>query len=364
MTGIRTLMASLAVLLLSAAAATPTRAQPPVEDTTIDWIDFGPMDVPACGCVVRPFEFSRFRLDPDRGNGPGMPLRVAGPRAPAPVSRAEHRRLQREFLSLLADARQGNGHASFGVAVAYASGRGVGQDLRLSTRWYITAARQGHPQAATFAGSRIARGVGALQDFEAAAAWFRLGAALGDRTAMTALGLLHAAGRGVAQDPSLAAEWWRRSGDGPALRLLGDAHGCGIGVALDPSRAAALYEEAPAFSAIQLGDLHRLGCGVPGDPAKAAEWYLQDEAEPEAQLALSEMYRLGEGVGADALRAYELAALAAYRLQEGALRDRALGLRDQAARLLSAEDVAATESIVRALIESHLEARGSTPGSD
>lgn len=261
------------------------------------------------------------------------------------------------------DAHAGNRYASFWMGVAFTTGSGVPADQAAAAAWYALAARQGNEQAATLLGSRFLRGIGVPQDDATAAYWFRFAAERGDRQALTALGLLYAAGRGVPQDLAMAIRLWIQAGDGAALRLLGDAYACGFGVELNPAHAVTLYLRAPEFSGLELGQMYRNACGVPLDEEASATWFRReaDEGNPEAQVALSEMYERGAGVEANPYESYHWAALAAYRLAEGALRDRALALRDQAARSLGPLDVEAAEMTIRALIESHVppQAKGS-----
>jgi hypothetical protein len=56
-------------------------------------------------------------------------------------------------------------------------------------------------------------------------------------------------------------------------------------------------------------------------------------------------------VDQNSYRAYMLAAVAAVRLPQGTLRDRALSLRDEAARSLTPAAIKGEEAIVRSLIK-------------
>lgn len=354
---VRWLLAVTGVVIVTSAA--PATAQPPVDRSVYDIIDVGPVEPPSsCECLARPFALSSFRPDPGHfGSGPGIPL---GPATPTKEEVARHRREsakeRRQIQQTMRNARAGNLYDSFALGVAYTTGTGVPQNQAAAAAWYALAARQGHEQAATLLGSRYLRGIGVPQDDATAAYWFRLGAEGGDRQALTALGLMYAAGRGVPQDLGIAIRLWTQAGDGAALRLLGDAYACGFGVELNPAHAVALYRRAPEFSGVELGQMYRSACGVALDDEAAVKWFRgeADQGNPEAQVALSEMFERGAGVGASPFEAYQWAALAAYRLPAGELRDRALTLRDQAAQSLGAQDVEAAETTIRALMESHV----------
>ena len=367
----------LGILALLGGMPGSSSAQNPTDLIPLEIVDVGPEEAPfSCTCVSDPFVLTSFRPDPRYAGGLGVPLH------PARLSKSElalQRRVfaaaDREIRVELSLAEAGDANTSFGIAINMASGASVFRDEARAFRgtaaatqleaaaeqweaaaahWYVRAASDGHHQAATLAAYRFARGIGVPRDDAAAAYWYRVGAMRGDPNAMTGLGLLHASGRGVPLDYGAAAYWWYKADTGVALRLLGDAYACGVGVELNPGYAVQLYQRSREHAALQLAHMYRSGCGVPLDDVEAAKW-LGAEANrgnPAAQIELSEMLRLGLGVEPNEYFAYTLAALAAARLPAGTLRDRAVHMRDEAARLLSPAALAAEIEMTRDLVNS------------
>ena len=74
--------------------------------------------------------------------------------------------------TLLADARQGNQHAQFGLAALYHVGWGVPQDYAQEAQWLRQAAQQGHAPAQFRLGLLYANGQGVPQNKAAAYALF------------------------------------------------------------------------------------------------------------------------------------------------------------------------------------------------
>jgi TPR repeat protein len=324
-------------------------------------MDVGPVTVPApCPCITNPFTVPALRPGWGFGDGPAAAEGNAQP------SRAERQRqMQRDAedrKALSSDVEAGlAGNSASTIAVAYhlTTGAIVARNDEEALRWFHLAAEQGHRDAYLQLGHRYHRGLGVSKNDRAAAYWFHEGAVRGDRHAMVALGLLYAGGTGVRQDWSVAARWWERAreGGGPpmASRFLGDAYACGLGVPQDHPRAALAYTEAAkageVSSSVQLGHMYASGC-VEAEDQAALEAYKRaaDRGDPEAQVALSDLYLQARGVPHDPLHAYLWARLAELRLPPGDLRTQAAASAARAARLLSAGDVKDTDRLVEALI--------------
>lgn len=108
--------------------------------------------------------------------------------------------------------------------------------------------------------------------------------------------------------------------------------------------AEALADWAPGASAGEaesqsgLGFLYYKGLGVAQDYRAAFEWYSRAAAQgqPEAQMFLGALYLYGDGVPRDLVKAYAWCEISQSSGASGGL-----GCRDQAARLMSDEQIAA-----------------------
>ena len=334
-----------------------------------DLLDLGPIAAPGqCSCISTPFTV-RYPPGP-YGSGPAAPLGV--PRPSADDRKLAAVRLAEERVWLPKRAEQGlagDGSASFSVAMhlmfeSAIVGENESNDQEVF-RWFYQAAAQGHSDAFMFLAHRYARGRGVARNDVEAARWFRQ-AASGDSDgsgiSMTAMGLLHAAGRGVRQDWGAALDWWDRArGRHPmASRFAGDAYACGLGVEQNHTRAVAAYKDAAekgdGSSSIQLGHMYANGCAE-GGPEEALKMFRRaaDEGHADAQIALSDMLRLGRGSDPDVYRAYFWASLAERRLPAGELKSLAASRAKAAAGLLSSFLMADADKMVDSLIASSLE---------
>jgi len=326
-------------------------------------LDVGPIDLPGCSCVAKPMTLPAFPIDLRWETGPATQLNP-GPR-PASEQQAflaEAADLQAHIDQTVVDAFSGDADAAFRIAMVLATGVGVKADEVSATSWFMLAAANGFPPAATFAGRRILQGVGAPVDPVLAAQWFALGAKLGDETAMTVLGLLYASGQGVGQDLTNAVGWWNRvSGtDTAAKRFLADAAACGLGTQQDSKVAALLYRQSmrekgqdPWGSRLQLARMYRDECGVERDEKNARKLFEAgaEAGDPESQIDLGEMLLTTASGEQLPNLAYQWASFAAFRLPPGALRDRAMKLKDAAARLMDSYTREVMENMTKATIE-------------
>jgi len=302
---------SFAVLILIVVIAATLTAQAPLPELRFDVLtDVGAVPAPAaCGCITRPFKVVRIRPGLGYGGGPAAP----------------------DTDALRAGSERNEVEAA---------------------RWFLVAANQGQQNAYVQLGHRYLRGLGLEQSDEAAAYWFYQGATHGDTLGMIALGSLYAAGRGVPQDWKIAVSWWRRAN---YHRFIGDAYACGFGIA--PSNARALREyqlgadDGDMSSAIQLGHMHAGRCAAPADDDLAYQWYdkAAHQGYPEAQIALASL-ALQDRADGGPVSAYMWARLAELRLPSGELRTLATKRADEAARRLSAPQIANTDVLVKNMI--------------
>src|SRR5262245_35146412 len=346
---------SFSALILIVVIAAPLTGQAPPPEVRFDVLtDIGPVSAPpTCGCVTQPFKVMRLRPGWGYGGGP------AAPDTDAPPSR-EERRIQREQdRETLASVQtningglDGNNAASFGMGLELTTGTALKRDDVEAAKWFFLAASQGHRDAYVQLGHRYHRGLGLEQSDAAAAYWFYQAATHGDRLAMIALGGLYAAGRGVSQDWKVAVSWWRKADD---HRFLGDAYACGLGVAQDNERAVREYQKGAdnheMDSAIQLAHMHAGKCAGASDDGLAFKWYEKaaQQGYPEAQVALAELMLQNRGEGGP-IGAYMWAKLAELRVPAGALRTLAAKRRAEAARRLSAPEIAGTDTMVKEMI--------------
>jgi TPR repeat protein len=349
---------SLAATLFLALAATTASAQPPPETNAYRVIDVGPIAVGACRCVAAPFTIPQGRPGWGYGSGPAAPADDAPPSKTDRTRTAQERAQERANLpALTEDARAGNPHAS--ITVAHYLAQGTDRERAQAVDWFLLAAQQGHPDAPLALGYRYRHGLFVKQNDRAAAYWFHAGALHGNRVAMVALAMMYAAGRGLPQDWESAVAWLLRAGEGGtfplASRFLGDAYACGLGVPPSFGSALAAYEAGAKAgdlgSMVQLARLHESGCG-PVDETAAFEAYRKaaEQGEPEAQVAISEMYLQARGTGHAPNMAYFWARLADRRLEPGSLRDLAAARAALAARWLTAAQLEGEERVISALI--------------
>lgn len=143
-------------------------------------------------------------------------------------------------------ATQGNRDAQYNLAVSYAFGEGVKQDLTEAAIWYRRAAEQGHIVSQYSLGISYVYGEGVSQDSEEAARWFKKAAEQGYARAQVHLGSLFHTGEGVQQNYTEAVRWYR--------------------MAADRGDATAQYN---------LGTMYRAGKGVEQNYAQAKRWFRQ-----------------------------------------------------------------------------------------
>ena len=120
----------------------------------------------------------------------------------------------RDADTLRKKAEHGDPAAQFGLAAAYANGKGVPQDHVEAAKWLRRAAGQGHLQARFNLGVACANGLGVPLDDVEAAKWHRMAAEQGHPQAQASLGVAYRTGRGVPRDDLQAYFWFSLAADG------------------------------------------------------------------------------------------------------------------------------------------------------
>jgi localization factor PodJL len=145
---------------------------------------------------------------------------------------------------LRAAAAGGDPAAQYEVAVRFAEGRGIPQNLPAAAQWFERAARQGLPQAQFRLGAIYERGIGIKKDRESAQRFYLAAAEAGNARAMHNLGVLYAEGMDGKPDYANAAVWFRNAseyGIADSQYNLGVLDALGMGIAADLGEACKLF---------------------------------------------------------------------------------------------------------------------------
>ena len=195
-------------------------------------------------------------------------------------------------------------------------------------KWLIDADARGNPSAARQLGDMYAGGDGTGQDFAEALRWYRKAADDGDPKAMIKLGLMYRDGEGVPEDYAEAARWLGEASESrfelEARYYLGLLYREGKGVQRNSARALMLLRSAAAFddpnAEIAVAEMYENGEGVPQDLHEAVKWYGRTlwREIPEVQFRLGIMCRDGRGTEQNPGKAEELLRAAAKKGHRGA----------------------------------------------
>ena len=158
-------------------------------------------------------------------------------------------------------------------------------------------------------------------DYQTAMRQFRPLADHGDPAAQVAVGWLYDNGLGTPHNDGLAAHWY----------TLAAEQGC-------------------AMPQQYLGLMYAKGEGVPKDFSKAEKWFrlAADQGDAGGQYGLGVIYRDGDGVPRDLVEAYKWFALAAKDDVEGVQGQQALAARAALTPLMTREQIAKAEGLVKA----------------
>jgi localization factor PodJL len=154
-------------------------------------------------------------------------------------------------------AKQGLAPAQFRLGGLYEKGLGVKKNLDIARRFYLTAGEAGHPKALHNLAVLYAEGIDGKPDYQTAARWFRKAADYGVTDSQFNLAVLYTRGIGVDQNLADAYKWFAlaaREGDAEAARKRDE-----VGAKLDQTalqaaaRAAQTWTpEPPIEAAIQV----------------------------------------------------------------------------------------------------------------
>jgi localization factor PodJL len=178
------------------------------------------------------------------------PSRPAGPALPAdrlvtgsirqPDSAATTSLPSSIGSGLGAAAVKGDPAAQYEVAVRFAEGRGVPQDLTAAAEWFERAAKQGLTPAQFRLGGLNEKGLGVPKNPENARRLYLAAAEAGNAKAMHNLAVLYAEGFDGKPDYPTAAKWFRKAADHgmpDSQYNLGILHARGIGVEVNLAEA-------------------------------------------------------------------------------------------------------------------------------
>lgn len=146
-------------------------------------------------------------------------------------------------LSLRRAAQSGDPSAEFNVAMRFAEGKAVPQDLKQAVYWYQRAASRGFGAAQYRLATMYERGLGVDADLPRAQIWYRRAAEQGSVKAMHNLAVLAAGSSLGKPDYDLAAKWFE-----------------------------AAAEHGLTDSQFNLAVLYESGLGVPKDTSIAYKW--------------------------------------------------------------------------------------------
>jgi len=154
------------------------------------------------------------------------------PRTAVPANGTEH--LPAGIGSTLrAAAAKGDPAAQYEIALRYADGRGVPQNLQAAVEWFERAAKQGLAPAQFRLGGLYEKGIGVTKDPEAARRYYALAGEAGNPKALHNLAVLYAEGMAGKPDYQAAAQWFRKAaafGMADSQYNLGVLYARGIGV--------------------------------------------------------------------------------------------------------------------------------------
>jgi localization factor PodJL len=145
------------------------------------------------------------------------PAKQATPAAPAPTppapTAAGSDKPPGGFDAVRTAATKGNPAAQFEVAVRYAEGRGVQQNLTDAAEWFERAAKQGLVPAQFRLGGLYEKGLGVKKDLETARRLYLAAGEAGNAKALHNLAVLYAEGVDGRPDYQTAAKWFRKAAD-------------------------------------------------------------------------------------------------------------------------------------------------------
>jgi localization factor PodJL len=160
---------------------------------------------------------------------------TTAPDAPSGLQKAAADKLPAAIggTTLRAAAASGDPAAEYEIALRYAEGRGVPQNLKVAAVWFERAAKQGLALAQFRLGGLYEKGIGVKKDVEAARRAYFAAAQSGNAKSMHNLAVIYAEGIDGKPDYRTAARWFRKAADhgvADSQYNLGILYGRGIGV--------------------------------------------------------------------------------------------------------------------------------------
>ena len=174
--------------------------------------------------------------------------------------------------------------AQFAMATYFLQGQaGVPVSMQTANHYYLLAAKQGEPQAMFNIAVSYANGDAMAQNLAEAFKWFLQAANAGVSQAQLEVAKRYDQGIGVRADHGQAVAWYKKAADGgsaEAKGFLSDAYrDGGEGVKANDSEAVKLLREAAEGGDAQamndLGVRYLYGDGVPTDKATARKWIMK-----------------------------------------------------------------------------------------
>jgi localization factor PodJL len=176
---------------------------------------------------------------------------IRSPAAGAPTAPAGADKLPAAIGSsgLRAAAVKGDPAAEFEIAVRFADGTGVPQDLTAAAEWFERAANQGLAPAQFRLGGLYEKGLGVKKSVETASHLYLAAAEGRNAKAMHNLAVLYAEGMEGKPDYTTAAKWFRKAADygvADSQYNLGILYARGIGVETNMREAYKWFSLAAA----------------------------------------------------------------------------------------------------------------------
>lgn len=147
----------------------------------------------------------------------------------------------------LEGAKFGDPNAMNLLGVAYEEGKGIEQDMGLSTYWFRRAAELGDEFAQANLAIHYYRGLGVDKDSNLAYRWAARAAVRNHVDAQYLLGILYERGEGTEKNHAKALNWYEnaaKQGDRAAMFAVGRFYQNGLGGDRDLVKAAAFYKQA------------------------------------------------------------------------------------------------------------------------
>ncbi len=110
-------------------------------------------------------------------------------------------------------AAKGDPAAQYEIALRFADGRGLPQNLNAAAQWFERAAKQGLAPAQFRLGGLYEKGLGVKKDLDAARRYYALAGEAGNAKALHNLAVLYAEGMDGKPDYQTAAQWFRKAAD-------------------------------------------------------------------------------------------------------------------------------------------------------